>query len=509
MGWIGVITNIGQELLEQWSTGLHTLTIDGAKVGSGTTPEANMRIATALVNEEDDASIVSAVAVTGGTKFKIQVGPAASTGYTAKEIGIFAHIDSDAPVLLALHQDANGGVVVPTIAESPDFAFSLYALHAISNTGSITINIDTSAYVTTSTFNDGIDAIDLTGKIDKSTGDATLRNIKATGGIDSDGNIAVHSTVTKGTAPSGSAVYRNINIQDGQSGSTESNRLASLRSYVDTNNVSHIGIIAYKPASGSTDSAYFLIHFPAAGSATAELSCALSVDGQITCSGMQINKNTDGGITVDTSTAITPASALVTVANSLHSGFLGAFSDGNFGLYSSTLSKTLIYMDTNGTVSARNADDTARRIVGTHDDDGQRVAYLRHGSTTSVRVYGQKGSSGAGYTGYTLLTGTSDSDIRLKENIKDAEVEGLPIINGIEMKSFDWKPGHRDYRHSPIGMIADQIEELDERLIMGGGYDPDGEPNYKAIDDHYLLCYLVKAVQELSAQIAKLKGGAA
>jgi len=178
-------------------------------------------------------------------------------------------------------------------------------------------------------------------------------------------------------------------------------------------------------------------------------------------------------------------------------------------LWSITHQAALIQMNVSGAVTARCIDGTSRGLVGSAGTNGYRVSYIEHASATTVRVHGQKGTSGADFSGYTTLTGTSGSDVRLKRNIKAAEVKALPLINSIEMKAFDWIPGQRDYKHQPIGMIADEIEKLDERLVIGGGYDPDGTPNYKVIDDHYLVCYLTKAVQELSEEINKLKERAA
>ena len=209
----------------------------------------------------------------------------------------------------------------------------------------------------------------------------------------------------------------------------------------------------------------------------------------------------EGNIEVSNSTA---SEARVKVQNNLHNGNLTVSSAGLFCLYSVTNQHILIQDDTNGVVKVR-CSNGMYRPVGTVDTDGNRVGAITSTSATAVRVYGQKGTAGAGYSGYTLLTGTSGSDIRLKRNIKPVEVNALPLINSIEIKSFDWIPGQRDYTHQPIGMIADQIEKLDSRLVIGGGYDPDGTPNYKVIDDHYLICYLTKAVQELSAKIKELE----
>ena len=156
MSWKGVITNAGQQILSQWTANGHTLTIDGASVGSGYVDDINMRVATALAHEEATAAIVSADAVDGGTKFKVQVSPAESTEYVAHEIGLWGHIDDGPRTLIALHQDSQTGINIPTKASSPDFIFALYLVHAISNSDTLTVNIDTSAVVSKSTMDNAI-----------------------------------------------------------------------------------------------------------------------------------------------------------------------------------------------------------------------------------------------------------------------------------------------------------------------------------------------------------------
>lgn len=149
MSWNGVITNAGQALLDSWSQGGHTLTIDGATVGSGITPAANMRIATALANEVGNASIARTDHVENGIRFKVQVA-AGAAAFNATEIGLWAHLDSGSSVLLALHQDTDGGVAIPAASVTPDFVFALYLIHAVSNTEDLEVNVDTSALITAS-----------------------------------------------------------------------------------------------------------------------------------------------------------------------------------------------------------------------------------------------------------------------------------------------------------------------------------------------------------------------
>ena len=156
MSWNGVITNAGAAILELWESGGHTLTIDGATVGSGYVSAVNMRNAVDLQHQEDTASIIQAEAVDGGTRFKVQV-LAAETAYVAHEIGIWAHIDSGSSIMIALHQDTDTGVSVPDVDTSPDFAFALFCVHAISNTAEIEISIDPSVMVTQSTIGSLID----------------------------------------------------------------------------------------------------------------------------------------------------------------------------------------------------------------------------------------------------------------------------------------------------------------------------------------------------------------
>lgn len=149
MSWKGVITNKGRELIEQWAGGSAVLTIDSASVGSGQVAEANMKSATGLNNSKDTAQIVSKSITENGFQMKILIGPAQTTSYTAREVGLWAHLGNGEPVLFALHQDVGGtGVSIPTRENSPNFAFALFLIHAITDEGSLEIITDSNAYVT-------------------------------------------------------------------------------------------------------------------------------------------------------------------------------------------------------------------------------------------------------------------------------------------------------------------------------------------------------------------------
>ena len=101
----------------------------------------------------------------------------------------------------------------------------------------------------------------------------------------------------------------------------------------------------------------------------------------------------------------------------------------------------------------------------------------------------------------------SSSDAKLKTNIKDTEVnDAISFINKIHLHSFDWKT---DDTHQPIGFIADELEELDERLSVGGNsdkVDENGLPiDPKCVNTFYLQGYEVKAIQELSNKVDTLE----
>ena len=101
----------------------------------------------------------------------------------------------------------------------------------------------------------------------------------------------------------------------------------------------------------------------------------------------------------------------------------------------------------------------------------------------------------------------SSSDVKLKTNVKDTEVDdAISFINKIHLHSFDWKT---DDIHQPIGFIADELEELDERLSVGGNsdkVDENGLPiDPKCVNTFYLQGYEVKAIQELSSKVDTLE----
>lgn len=151
----------------------------------------------------------------------------------------------------------------------------------------------------------------------------------------------------------------------------------------------------------------------------------------------------------------------------------------------------------NCTLQAKIYNGSSATMVGSNSTSGNRVALFATPGSTTFQIGAQWG--GSTYT--TKSVTVSSSDIRLKENIKDTEVEALPIINQIKVREFNWKDG----KHQKIGVVADELEEIDECLAVGGGYDEDGCMNIKSVDTFYLTGYLTKGIQELSKENEELK----
>ena len=197
----------------------------------------------------------------------------------------------------------------------------------------------------------------------------------------------------------------------------------------------------------------------------------------------------------------------------LHDMFIyggNANSTSAFGIYNARTSKSILYYnDTTDTVSVANAahfyfkdwSGENRKPVASGSTDGKRMAMIGSNSSGLI-LYGQWEDSNSSYS-IKYLTVPS-SDIRLKENVKDTEIESaIDVLNKIKLHSFDWK--QKQLAHQKIGFIADELESIDTRLSTGGGYNKDGTMNVKGVDTFYMLGYVVKAIQELYGMIKEEK----
>ena len=156
MGWIGVITNNGNEMLTRWVEG-KTLTVTRAAAGQGRVEQTAMLAQSGLVNEKQSASILSNTPVEKGQRLKLQVTAQTGAGYSLNQFGVWAMLEDEDEKMIALFQtDTDIGVEIPSKDVMPDFAYTFYGLLAFSNQGTLTVNIDAAAVVTEETMEQAI-----------------------------------------------------------------------------------------------------------------------------------------------------------------------------------------------------------------------------------------------------------------------------------------------------------------------------------------------------------------
>lgn len=187
--------------------------------------------------------------------------------------------------------------------------------------------------------------------------------------------------------------------------------------------------------------------------------------------------------------------------------WMGVGSGGtNHGLYSSTLGKWMVYGDgsnvyLNGIATTvkrytSSSGTTTGTAITSSSASGAKVYYGASGNNSTgnyCRFYGEFGTVGANNNAYYY---NGASDVRLKTNITDYTKSVLPLVRNVKVREFDWI---QSGLHCPIGFVADEIETVLEGTVAGGGYDEDGTPDYKSINQFIMLPYIVKGMQELCA----------
>lgn len=170
-----------------------------------------------------------------------------------------------------------------------------------------------------------------------------------------------------------------------------------------------------------------------------------------------------------------------------------------------TVNGTLMFYDLEN--QAKTSGKVKRQPVASVSADDSQVAYLfsgtgsKHGDAATYRRLGIRAKwGGSGFSTDYLYTTSQVSDIRLKENIESSETDALETVNRMKVRQFDWKEWMGGW-HQNIGFVADELEEIDPNLALGGGYDENGEMDVKQINSPYLLNYAIKAIQELSAKV--------
>jgi hypothetical protein len=125
---------------------------------------------------------------------------------------------------------------------------------------------------------------------------------------------------------------------------------------------------------------------------------------------------------------------------------------------------------------------------------------------------------------FSSTTWTNPSDVRIKEDIRDEEI-GLSFINDLRPRTFRYRKekdipeGLRShvagsenryktdkYEH---GFIAQEVKEVIDKHNLKDGFDmwsEDPSDGRQRVGPTSVIPMLIKAIQELSAEVEKLKG---
>jgi hypothetical protein len=137
------------------------------------------------------------------------------------------------------------------------------------------------------------------------------------------------------------------------------------------------------------------------------------------------------------------------------------------------------------------------------------------GSAGSANGLISQGSGGTGttttYIGNAAIT--TVSDVRLKENIVDTQRNALNILNQLRVVDHTWNDpsdqceNNRNSRGTWMGLIAQEAQPVIPWLVNKPTADVDenGDPQYWHMDYGYAVPLLVKAIQELKAEVDSLK----
>jgi len=128
MNWDNaIVTNNGLKLLQQVLEG-RQLWLDYAVGGAGTAPVESLPEMSSLLDQRQVFSIIHVADVNNGKQVAgLITNLELNTGYTMTQYGVWAHIDDEPPVLLAILQD-DKGLEIPSRTDIPEFHFVFFTI---------------------------------------------------------------------------------------------------------------------------------------------------------------------------------------------------------------------------------------------------------------------------------------------------------------------------------------------------------------------------------------------
>jgi hypothetical protein len=188
---------------------------------------------------------------------------------------------------------------------------------------------------------------------------------------------------------------------------------------------------------------------------------------------------------------------------------LYSLNNGTFGLYNNTAGAYAYQIASTGaaTFSANINAVTAFEFSNTNNTsgNGNLVSLLgaNCNNTSSYHLIAATGGADKFYL-YGNGTYTTVSDRRLKKNISTIQDTFLDKVLKLNIVNYQWND-QTDNDALELGMIAQEVEEIIPSIVHEGREDDNGN-KYKGIQASVLPYILIKAIQELKAEIDLLKG---
>jgi len=215
-----------------------------------------------------------------------------------------------------------------------------------------------------------------------------------------------------------------------------------------------------------------------------------------------------------TSGAYYPSGYYITTGSK--NSIFGAYNGNQGGLDIRTASNYIVLSDGDGNPRIY-VDNNGQFVINAPTAGGNVLTARSASASSGMLVANANFTTGTAYFGYFVYNGsavgqitstgsttlfTSLSDQRLKENIVDAG-SGLAKLANVKVRSFDWKTNQEK---TDFGLIAQELNEVAPEAVVAGVDKDDGSIDKPwQVDSSVLVPAMIKAIQELNAEVNALK----
>jgi hypothetical protein len=153
----------------------------------------------------------------------------------------------------------------------------------------------------------------------------------------------------------------------------------------------------------------------------------------------------------------------------------------------------LVGTTSNGATTHRIYASASNHVLGLNSESATGEVARLYSNGTAVGTISVTASA----TAYN-----TSSDYRLKENVQPMQ-DALAVVAQLNPVTYTWKADGSDGQ----GFIAHELQAVVPDCVTGekDAVDAEGNPQYQGVDTSFLVATLVKAVQELKAEVDSLK----